>query len=65
MPPYSADIDQPPPVPLFHCEDNPSVSPYNDGPVIPQYSEVKKEHIAHHIVEENYSVLKREGKEVS
>ena len=29
MPPYLVDNDQPPPIPLFHCEDEPPVPPYN------------------------------------
>ena len=29
MSPYLADNDQPPPICLFHCEDEPPVPPYN------------------------------------
>ena len=65
MLPYLADNDQSSPEPLFHCEDNPPISPYNDEPVIIQYSQVKREHIAPHTVEGNYSVLKREERDVS
>ena len=40
-----------------------SAAAYDDEPVIAQYSEVK--HIALHTAEGNYSVLKREEREVS
>ena len=63
MPPYLADNDQPPPEPLFHSEDNLSVPYYNKELVIAQYFEVKN--IALHTAEGNYSVLKREEREVS
>ena len=41
--PYSTDDDQPPPIPLFCIEDEPSRSP--NGPVIAQYSVIMREHM--------------------
>ena len=66
MPPYSADNEQPPPIPLFHGGDEPPVAPYN-GPVTAHYSEAKRELMAPHVLPYNstaaggdYSVLKRD-----
>ena len=66
MPPYSADNDQPPPIPLFHGGDEPLVPSYN-GPVTAHYSEAKRELMALHALPhtstaagEDYSVLKRD-----
>ena len=66
MPPYSTDIDQPPPIPLFHGGDEPPLPPYNE-PVTAQYSEVKRKDLACHVLPYNsttaggdYSVLKRD-----
>ena len=59
MPPYSANNDQPPPVP-----------PYKNEPVTAQYSEVKRENMTPHVMLHrttaggDYSVLKREDREV-
>ena len=41
--PHSTDDDQPPPIPLFCIEDEPFVSP--NGPVIAQYSVIRREHM--------------------
>ena len=41
--PYSTDDDQPPPIPLFCIEDEPSLS--SNGPVIGQYSMIMREHM--------------------
>ena len=45
--PFSADDDQPPPIPLFHFEDEPSLSP--GEPVIAQYSVIMREHMRLHV----------------
>ena len=59
MPPYSADNDKPPPVPLLYGEDEP---PYNNEHVTAQYFEVKREHMPPHVTAArgDYSVLKRD-----
>ena len=65
MPPYLANNDQPPPIPLFYGGDELPVAPYN-GPVIAHYPEVKSEPVTPHVLPHNstaaggdYSVLKR------
>ena len=92
-PPTSVDSDQPPPIPLFNGGNEPTVPSYNES-MTTQYSEVKKKHVAPHILHHNstasegdysllktgyiphvpvhnvtaggdYSVLKREKREVS
>ena len=66
MLPYSADNDQPPPIPLFCGGDEPHVSPYH-GPLTAQYSEVKRDVTLHVIPRTSttsggdYSVLKRDN----
>ena len=66
IPPYSADNEQPPPIPLFHGGDEPPVPPYI-WPVTTEYCEVKREHMVPHVTASgrNYSVLKREEREVN
>ena len=66
MPPYLADNEQPPPIPVFHGGDEPPVPSYN-GPVTAHYSEAKRELMAPHVLPHNstaaggdYSVLKRD-----
>ena len=62
MPPYSADNDKPPPVPLLYGEDEPLVPPYNNEHVTAQYFEVKREHMPPHVTAArgDHSVLKRD-----
>ena len=65
VPSYLADYDLSPSIPLFHGGDEPPVPPYN-GPVTKQYSEVKREDVALHVLPHintpagDYSVLKRD-----
>ena len=66
--PYSTNYDQPPSIPLFRIEDEPSISP--NRPVIAQYSVIMREHMTpDHVLPRNtvirrndstQSVLKRE-----
>ena len=44
VPPYLADNDQPPLIPLFHGGDESLVSPFNE-PMTTEYSKFKREHI--------------------
>ena len=46
--PYSTDDDQPPPIPLFRIENEPSLSPSEH--VIAQYSVIMREHMTPHHV---------------
>ena len=71
MPPYSANNDQPPLIPLFHGGDEPLIPPYN-RPMTAQYFEVMRERVAPHVLPNtstvpggDYSVLRREEREVS
>ena len=48
--PNSTDDDQPP-IPLFHIEDEPSLSP--NEPVIAQYSVIMREHMTSHVSPHN------------